>query len=33
LGIHENAEGNYEKDASIEKPGWTASYRYQYQWE
>ncbi len=33
LGIQPNAEGNHEKDASIEKPGWTASYRYQYQWE
>lgn len=33
LGIHENAEGNYEKDASIGKPDWTGSYRYQYAWE
>lgn len=33
LGIHENAEGNYEKDPSIEKPDWTGSYRYKYAWE
>lgn len=33
MGIHENAEGNYEKDQSIERPDWTTSYRYRYEWE
>ena len=33
MGIHENEEGNYEKDKSIERPDWTAGYRYQYSWE
>lgn len=30
MAIQPNKEGNYEKDSSIEKPGWTRSYRYNY---
>ena len=32
-GIKPNEEGNYERDTSIEKPEWTESYRYKYEWE
>lgn len=33
LGIQQNEEGNHERDASLKKPDWTASYRYRYRWE
>ena len=33
LGIQPNEEGYHERDASLQKPGWTQSYRYQYEWE
>ena len=33
MGIKPNEDGNYERDKSITKPEWTASYRYQYEWE
>lgn len=32
-GIKPNEDGNYERDTSIEKPEWTESYRYKYEWE
>lgn len=33
MGIKPNEDGNYERDQSITKPEWTASYRYKYEWE
>lgn len=33
MGIKPNENGEYQKDASISKPSWTDSYRYQYDWE
>ena len=33
LGIQPNEEGYHERDASLQKPGWTQSYRYRYEWE
>ena len=33
MGIKPNGDGNYERDQSITKPEWTASYRYKYEWE
>lgn len=30
MGIKPNENGEYQKDASISKPSWTDSYRYQY---
>lgn len=33
MGIKPNENGEYQKDASISKPSWTDSYRYQYGWE
>ncbi|MDE5802199.1 MAG: DUF3160 domain-containing protein [Lachnospiraceae bacterium] len=33
MGLQVNEEGYYNQDAPIERPDWTGSYRYQYDWE
>lgn len=33
MGIQPDEEGYYNHDTSIEKPEWTNSYRYKYEWE
>jgi len=33
LGIQPDSDGNYSRDCSVEKPEWTESYRYKYDWE
>ena len=33
MGFQVNEEGYYNQDAPIERPDWTGSYRYKYDWE
>lgn len=33
MGIQPDEDGYFNRDTSIEKPEWTDSYRYQYEWE
>ena len=33
MGWQTNENGNYNYDKPVEKPEWTKSYRYQYEWE
>lgn len=33
MGIQADEDGYYNLDAKIDQPGWTDSYRYQYEWE
>lgn len=33
MGIQPDSNGNYSRDYSVEKPEWTESYRYKYDWE
>lgn len=33
MGFQVNEEGYYSQDAPIERPDWTESYRYRYDWE
>lgn len=33
MGIQADEEGNYRQDKPVERPEWTKSYRYQYEWE
>lgn len=33
MGIQADEEGNYNHDKPVEKPAWTESYRYKYDWE
>lgn len=33
MGIQADEEGNYRQDKPVERPAWTESYRYQYEWE
>ncbi len=33
MGIQADENGNYNYDTKIDRPEWTKSYRYQYEWE
>lgn len=33
MGLQADDDGNYSQDKKIEKPQWTESYRYRYEWE
>lgn len=33
MGIEPDDEGNYNYEKAVEKPEWTESYRYKYEWE
>lgn len=33
MGIQSDENGNYNYDKPVERPEWTESYRYQYEWE
>lgn len=32
MGLQADEDGNYNYDAPVEQPAWTASYRYEYEW-
>ena len=32
MGLQADENGNYNFDAPVEQPAWTASYRYEYEW-
>lgn len=33
MGINPGEDGSYSTDSSIQKPSWTESYRFKYEWE
>ncbi|MDE7204013.1 MAG: DUF3160 domain-containing protein [Lachnospiraceae bacterium] len=33
MGIQSDENGNYNYDKPVQRPDWTASYRYKYEWE